>query len=417
MVLEKYSIGVGDRFGHQGVAQLKALQAAKNAGVNIVPVWNKSNREHQIIGTIPADARRAADNAVLTLGWKDSYYVDADHIGLKTVAPFLAVSDFFTLDVADFIGKPASDDAIAAFVDMMRSRGESAAIPGIATPVSLLPDDLRSFARKYLLAVQEAGKIYRHIAAQRKTENFVVEISTDEASQPQTPAELYLLLAAIAAEKIPVQTIAPKFTGDFLKGIDYVGNVAQFAKEFEEDVLVIAHAVRAFQLPSNLKLSVHSGSDKFSIYPFIHRIIVQRHAGLHLKTAGTTWLEELIGIAMAGGEGLDLARDVYAQAHARIDELCKPYETVIAIDRAHLPSPADVRTWSSSTYASALRHDPAHRSYNKHLRQLLHVGYKVAAEMGERYIRVLEASQEIVGTNVTDNLLLRHINPIFIGTR
>jgi tagaturonate epimerase len=417
MVLEKYSIGVGDRFGHQGRAQLQALVAAKRVGVNIVPVWNKSNREHQIIGTKPADARRAADDAVFALGWKDSYYVDADHIGLKTVDPFLPVSDFFTLDVADFIGKPASEHSIEEFVDRMRPRGESATIPGIPTPVSLQADDLRTFARKYLLAVQEAAKTYRHIAAARPTGNFVIEISTDEAAQPQTPAELFLLLAAIAAEKIPIQTIAPKFTGEFLKGIDYVGNVAQFAKEFEEDVHVIAHAVRTFELPSNLKLSVHSGSDKFSIYPHIHRTIVQRHAGLHLKTAGTTWLEELIGIAMAGGTGLDLARDVYAQAFARIDELCKPYETVIAIDRAQLPDPAAVRSWSSSDFASALRHDPAHRSYNKHLRQLLHVGYKIAAEMGERYIAVLEDSEEIVAGNVTDNLLLRHINPIFIGSR
>jgi hypothetical protein len=95
MTLEKYSIGLGDRFGYEGVPQLLALQLAKNQGVHIAPVWNKSYREHSIIGTQPADARNAADRAVRQCGWNDPYYVDADHIGLKTVDLFLASSDFF----------------------------------------------------------------------------------------------------------------------------------------------------------------------------------------------------------------------------------------------------------------------------------------------------------------------------------
>jgi tagaturonate epimerase len=415
MLLEKYSIGVGDRFGHQGVAQLRALKRAKDLGVNVVPVWNKSNREHMIIGTRPSDTRRAADEAVRGSEWKDSYYVDADHIGLKTVDPFLECSNFFTLDVADFIGMEADRSTMESFMRSMGPMCGSVRISGIPTPLAVNEKDLHAFASKYLLAVKEAGKIYRHISNGRANQDFVVEISTDEASEPQSPMELYLILAAIAEERIPIQTIAPKFTGKFLKGIDYVGDVVQFAKEFEEDLHVIAHAVNAFGLPRNLKLSVHSGSDKFSLYQLIHRAISGAHAGLHLKTAGTTWLEELIGIALSGAAGLDVAKVIYQKAYERIDELSKPYETVIAIDRQRLPSPREVSAWDSVRYVGALRHDQSNRSFNPHLRQLLHVGFKVAAEMGDKYLHLLETASEIVGQNVTDNLFRRHISPIFLG--
>ncbi|HET9130579.1 MAG TPA: tagaturonate epimerase family protein, partial [Terriglobia bacterium] len=120
MKLEKFTLGVGDRFGHEGCAQLKALQQAAREGVNISPVWNKSYREHSIIGTTPADTRKAADEAVRACGWSAPYYVDADHIGLKTVDLFTASSDYYTLDVADFIGAPASPQSVDAFVKSMK---------------------------------------------------------------------------------------------------------------------------------------------------------------------------------------------------------------------------------------------------------------------------------------------------------
>ena len=89
----------------------------------------------------------------------------------------------------------------------------------------------------------------------------------DETDEPQRPEELLFILAAIAAENIPVQTIAPKFTGRFNKGVDFAGDVGRFNREFEADVCVIKSAVEAFGLPEDLKLSVHSGSDKFSFIP------------------------------------------------------------------------------------------------------------------------------------------------------
>src|SRR5580692_10838379 len=116
LTLPKYSIGVGDRFAHQAKAQLAACVKAVDAGVEVVPVWNKSNREHTIIGSEPVQTRAAADEAVKELGWTLPYFVDADHINLKTVGRFLDPCDFFTLDVAEMIGQPADPADVAAFV-------------------------------------------------------------------------------------------------------------------------------------------------------------------------------------------------------------------------------------------------------------------------------------------------------------
>src|SRR4051812_49082558 len=331
MNLPKYSMGIGDRFAYQGRAQLAAFVKAKQQGVDVAPVWNKSNREHNIVHSEPASVRAKADAAVRSLNWTGAYFVDADHIGLQTVDRFIGASDFFTIDVADFIGKAADDAALADFVAHYARYAGALRVPGIDAALQVTPQQIEAIGRKYLYAVKEAGKVYRHIEAANGRDGFVPEISMDETDQPQTPVELLFILGAIAAEQIPVRTIAPKFTGRFNKGVNYVGDVRQFEREFNDDLAVIAFAIKEFGLPADLKLSVHSGSDKFSIYPAIGRAIRRTGAGLHIKTAGTTWLEELIGLALAGGEGLAIAREVYAQALARFDELCGPYATVIDI--------------------------------------------------------------------------------------
>ncbi|HIJ54001.1 MAG TPA: hypothetical protein HPP66_12750 [Planctomycetes bacterium] len=417
MKLEKYSFGIGDRFGREGSAQLAAIIKAKEHGLNITPVWNKSNREHTIIGTTPQDTRREADKAVSAAAWKDPYFVDADHIGLNNVDVFIESSDFFTLDVADFIGQSADESNVQAFIEKHKKYIGSLAIPGIDGALEITEEQVQAIAGKFLLAIKEAGKVYRHIEAAKGAGNFVTEVSMDETNEPQTPVEMLFIIGAIADEGIPAQTIAPKFSGRFNKGVDYVGDVAKFAKEFEQDIAVVAFAAREFGLSENLKLSVHSGSDKFSIYGPIADTLKKFDAGLHLKTAGTTWLEELIGLAMAGGDGLAIAREVYAKSVSRIDELCAPYAAVIDIDRAKLPTPEAVNRWDEEAFASALRHNLSCERYDRNLRQLLHVAYKVAAEMGERYFNALAKYEDIIARNVTENIYDRHIKPIFMGTR
>lgn len=413
--LGRFSIGSGDRFGREGGAQLAAVKAVIDAGTAVDVVWNKSNREHTLLGTSPADQRRVADAAAAAAGWKTPYFVDADHIGLKTVDKFVDHCDFFTIDVADFIGEEAPAADIEAFVTARKDLIGERKVDGLKTPLRIDEALLRSVAKRYLVAVKEAGAVYRQVLARKGAGNFVVEVSMDETADPQLPGELFLILAALAAEGVPANTIAPKFSGRFNKGVDYVGAVEDFLSEFEADVCVVAEAVRAFGLPKNLKLSVHSGSDKFSLYPGIRRIVQERNAGLHLKTCGTTWLEELIGLAEGGGEGLTIACDIYEKSLARYDELIAPYATVVDIDRPKLPAIAAVRAWSGERFAAALRHDQKEPRFDPNFRQLLHVAFRIAGEMGARYLDALESHRVHVERNVTENLLERHLRPLFLG--
>ncbi len=378
MKIGKYSFGVGDRFAHEGINQLKALiEAEERFGVHFVPVWNKSNREHQIVGTEPIETRREADAAVKALNYKGQYFVDADHINLNNVDRFIDASDFFTIDVADYIGKSGSVE------------------------------------ERFLPAIKEAGKIYRYIAEKKGADNFVTEVSMDEVDQAQTPEELRYILREIAKEGIPIQTIAPKFTGRFNKGVDYRGDLALFEKEFEQDLMVIEEAVREYGLPDNLKLSIHSGSDKFSIYPIMGRLIRKHDKGIHIKTAGTTWLEENIGLAVADPAALELAKKIYVNALGRMEELTVPYATVIDVDVAKLPTPEEVAKWDAETYARTMRHNQADPLYNPSFRQLIHVSYKIAAELADEFLPALEKHTDVIGEQITANLCDRHISRLF----
>lgn len=413
MKLGKFSIGVGDRFSHQGKAQLSAIMKAYETGLDINPVWNKSNREHIYVGSAPSDTRKEADDAVKALGFKGHYFVDADHINLTTVEPFVAVSDFFTLDVASFIGKESSRADIDAFIASCEKYIGELQIPGIAAPITVTKELLEGIANKFLAATQQAAEIYNYLVKEKGKGNFITEVSMDEVESPQTPIEMLFILKMLANKGVPAQTIAPKFTGRFNKGVDYVGNLEQFAKEFEEDVLVIDFAVKEFGLPEELKLSVHSGSDKFSIYPIMADVIKKYNKGLHLKTAGTTWLEEVIGLALAGGEGLEAAKKIYANSINRKDELCAPYADVIDIDGSKLPSVEEVNSWSGEKYANTLRHIPGHPDYNPNFRQLIHVAYAVAAKMGQEYYDLLEKYADVIGSCVEENIYERHLKRLF----
>ena len=416
LTLPRFTFGVGDRFAHQAEAQLAAFERLAADGVVVSPVWNKSNREHSFIGSEPASVRDAASAAVAARQWPHPWFVDADHIRLETVDRFLDSSDFFTIDVADSIGKPASEADVAAFLARHPELRAPLTIPVIAAPVPLSAQTSGTVAQSYLLACREAGEIFRHIRA-TCGDGVAIEVSMDETDAAQTPPELLVILALLADEGVPLQTIAPKFTGRFNKGVDYVGDLAGFEKEFSDDVAVLAYAADRYGLPKNLKLSVHSGSDKFSLYPIIRRIVERTGAGLHLKTAGTTWLEEIIGLAEAGGDGLALAKEIYAYAYDHVDEFCAPYATVIDIDRAKLPAPAEVASWSGSQLAAALRHVPANPAFNPHMRQLVHVSFKVAAKQGQRYTDLLVANRDVVAKQVTENIYDRHLRPLFASTR
>ncbi|MCX6300679.1 MAG: tagaturonate epimerase family protein [Bacteroidia bacterium] len=411
--LGKYSIGMGDRFGHQGHAQLEAVIEAGKKGIDITPVWNKSNREHNIIGTEPGDVRKEADAVTKKAGFRKPYFVDADHINLETVDRFIESSDFFTIDVASYIGKRAGNDEIQAFLQGAEKYSGVLKIPGIRNPLKVSINQIAGIAEKYLFAAIKAWEIFRKIEKSKGKGNFVTEVSMDEVSHPQTPVELFFILKMLGEESIPVQTIAPKFSGRFNKGVDYVGDPEYFSDEFEADLMVIDFAVREFGLPDNLKMSIHSGSDKFALYPEIGSVIKKHNKGIHLKTAGTTWLEEVIGLAESGGKALEFVKEIYCKSLEKTEELCAPYADVIDINVSKLPSKAEVLKWNSKKFADALRHIPGNPSYNPNMRQLVHVAYKMAAERMDEYVHLLEANEKTVAKCVFENMYKRHICRLF----
>jgi hypothetical protein len=412
--LGKYSIGIGDRFGYSGGAQLSGLSAGGvELGYSFVPVWNKSYREHQLVGSVPADTRAAADRAVSELFYDGEYHVDADHITLKTVDDFISCSDFFTIDVADYIGVAADEEAIVRFIKSFSGYVGELRIPGIASSFAVTEDLLREIGLKFLRAIEEAGVIYRRIVSGRGVGTFITEVSMDEVLSSQGPLELFFILGGLASEGIPVQTIAPKFSGRFNKGVDYVGDVDLFAHEFESDILVLRHAVTEFGLPADLKLSIHSGSDKYSLYAAIGVLLRRHDSGIHLKTAGTTWLSEVIGLCRSGdAEAIDMVKAIYSGALLRYEELCAPYASVIDIDRGRLPAGKEMELLSGEELCLMLYNDVKEPKYNSAMRQLMHVAYRLAAEYGEEYTRLLVRCAGSSDNEVMLNIV-RHLRGIF----
>jgi len=168
-------------------------------------------------------------------------------------------------------------------------------------------------------------------------------------------------------------------------------------------------------IPAMAQGSIHSGSDKFSLYPIMHRALKRANAGVHLKTAGTTWLEEMLGLAEAGGDGLAFAKALYREACSRYDEMAKPYATVIAIDRQALPAPDEVDLWGGREFVEALEHNQGCARFSIHFRQLIHISFRIAAEKRAQLLELLRANREKVEARVSYNILKRHIEPLFLG--
>src|SRR5450759_2084589 len=171
--LGRYSLGIGDRFAHEAEAQLMAFVKATRLGVDVTPVWNKSNREHLVVGSEPAGVREAADAAVCAVGWRGTYFVDADHITATTLERFLDPCDFFTLDVAGSIGRPAADEAVEAFCARHPELAAGVKVDGIDALVSMSRETTVRVARHYLDAVKDAGQLYRLIVAHRGAGTFL----------------------------------------------------------------------------------------------------------------------------------------------------------------------------------------------------------------------------------------------------
>ncbi len=414
MELGKYSFGVGDRFGMQGRGLLRAFESAADKGVIITPVWNKSFREHKLTGTIPSEVRIEADEAVTGAGWKLPYFVDADHINEKNVGEFIGSSDFFTIDVAGFIGAEPDRLALESSLTLNSKYIGSLKMPGFTGQIRVTPEFLANTSKKFLAAAIQAGRIYKDIENRKGKGNFITEVSMDEVDSPQNPAELFFILGLLSQAGIPVNTIAPRFTGNFHKGVDYSGDIKSFETEFEQDLLILDYARSEFGLPDNLKLSIHSGSDKRSLYHVINRLIHKHNKGIHIKTAGTTWLEEFTGIILSGERGYDFAKSIYSQAVGRAEELIGPYAYVTKIDLSNLPGAEIIKTWPAEKFARTIIHDAADQYYNPDLRQFIHLSYKIAAENITEYRELIRGNSGFISGRVTDNIFSYHIKPLFL---
>lgn len=312
------SIGCGDRLGLATPGHILAVR-----GSGMFPVFaQQSIREMQRAGRSAQEVFDDATWGVFRMDFRDGFGCDADHLKNTEVIDLCIDVGFigFTLDPSTHVDNAAHGDAPETL------RAKFAALPWDALDAT--PDTteqrysgqtmvgnvsvemVHRAASKYGRALADVAHMARHIAARMKGRDCDLEVSVDETDTPTSPFEHYFFASELMRLGVPFQGLAPRFIGDFEKGVDYIGDLARFEQEFAE------HARVAREL-GPYKLSIHSGSDKFSIYP-----IIARHAReyVHLKTAGTSWLEALRVIAQHNPslfrQMLDLAIECYPRDRA-----------------------------------------------------------------------------------------------------
>lgn len=336
------SIGLGDRLG---LATPGHIQAVRRAGGSIAPVLaQQSMRELERTKRSPQQVLDDATWGAFQENWRGGFGADADH--LKTTADIdaclAAGFTFFTIDPGAFV------DDLAETAGLSELRERASQLPNELQPVAsrLLNQTLSiehltlhfdeatllRAAVKYAAAVGHVAAMVHHLVAAAGTRAFEVEISVDETAYPTSHCEHAYIAHELNRLGVNWTSLAPRFVGEFEKGVDYIGDLAAF----ETDLAGHAAIARHF---GPYKLSLHSGSDKFSIYP----AIVRQTGGLaHLKTAGTSYLEALHTIAT---QDANLIAEIYAFARDRYETDRASYHVSARLDRA--PQPEAVLDWSA----------------------------------------------------------------------
>ncbi len=336
----KTSAGMGDRLG---IATPGHVHAIRKAEGKIAPIFaQQSIREMRRTGRTPQQVMDDATWGIFSEGWRDGIGADADH--LKTIedidACLAAGFTFFTIDPGAYV----DDRAATASLGELRELSEG--LPRENQPnrsnllnktfsfenLSFTIDEatLLRAAVKYGKALAHVARMYRHLEKAAGVRSFEVEVSVDETDQPTSPAEHVYVAGELKRLGVKWNSLAPRFVGRFEKGVDYIGDVAAFEAD------IASHAAIAREL-GPYKLSLHSGSDKFSIYPAAMR---QTHGRVHLKTAGTSYLEALRTIA-----GLDVPffREIYNFARERYEIDRASYHVSAELVRA--PQPGRLCHW------------------------------------------------------------------------
>ena len=292
------SFGFGDRIGLATPGHVAALVAA---GGDIAPIFaQQSVRENSRIGRTPQEVMDDAMWGIFETGWHGRWGADADHVKeLSHVAPFVQANyTFFTIDPSDHVDNDAQTDSL----DTLRQKtavlpwqqfgtteveliADYCAAPIVLAGTTLQFDEevlLRALA-KYGRALAYTLTLTAEIRRQMAGKPFDLEMSVDETDTPTSAEEHYFIANELLKRDVPVVSLAPRFVGKFQKGVDYMGDLGEFESELAKHAAIMHHF-------DAYKLSIHTGSDKFTIYGLINQYANGR---VHVKTAGTSYLEAL----------------------------------------------------------------------------------------------------------------------------
>jgi hypothetical protein len=274
------SFGFGDRLG---LATPGHFAAARK--FDFAPIFaQQSVREMERTRRTPTEVMQATTAALAELGYSKPWGADADHLKLPEHVDRTAAAGFcfFTIDPSAHVGK----GKLTAELESLYI-GKKFDVPGLRT-VQFDRSSLQRAAEKYAAALEHVGVMGRHIAKTMGGRPFEIEVSVDETDEPTSvPEHLFIGMELKRHKVLNVVSVAPRFIGDFEKGIDYKGDLKKFEASLREHAMVAKHC-------GPYKISIHSGSDKFAVYPIIGRVC---GSALHVKTAGTSYLEALRVVA------------------------------------------------------------------------------------------------------------------------
>jgi tagaturonate epimerase len=334
------SAGLGDRLGLATPGHVRAIRETHG---RIAPIFaQQSMREMTRTGRTPQQVMDDAMWAIFSEGWQEGFGADADH--LKTAADIdmclEAGFTFFTLDPGAYVNNAAEAAppgkllemaaSLPAEVQLYRSglKGKTFDIDGLK--ITFSEEILLKAAVKYGQAIDHVAEMYRHLCRVSGERPFELEVSVDETDQPTSHAEHVYIASELKRLGVKWVSLAPRYVGRFEKGVDYIGDLTAFEADYAGHAAIANHF-------GPYKLSLHSGSDKFSIYPIAGRL---SHGLVHLKTAGTSYLEALRTIAAVD---LELFREIYIFARERYDTDKASYHVSAELGRA--PLPEDVKDW------------------------------------------------------------------------
>jgi tagaturonate epimerase len=339
------SFGFGDRLGLATPGHIAAVRAT---GGKFLPVFaQQSVRENERTRRTPQQVMNDAKRAVEAAGWDLPWGADADH--LKTVedlAPFVEAGyTFFTVDPSGYVDNMADMDSADALSEKISTSDwdelSALYLHGTAERVwgQFEPETLMRAIVKYGQAIQHTAAMFTRLSQMK--DDFDFEISVDETDLPTTPLEHFFIANELTRLGVHFTSLAPRFSGRFEKGVDYIGDIATLDAELAKHAAVTAHF-------GSYKLSLHSGSDKFSVYPMIAKHWGER---IHVKTAGTSYLEALRVLATYTP---DLFMKIYSLGRECYEIDRRTYHVSAQLER--LPSTDDLPSLLDDFHAREMLH-------------------------------------------------------------